>query len=472
MFEFLQKPPSKYPGKSGGSKSTSNGPKSSNSKQIKFTNMAMDNGYSDNNGPHDIVVLYGTQKGTAKHFAETLSKRLSTTHCIAHIVVRNMRDFDAEDLEKESIVLFVVSTYENGGPPVDAQYFMKWIVEAPSDCRVHDSFLRNVRFGVFGLGNSLYDENYNRVSKTLYQNLLLLGAVPLIPLGLGDANVSREDQGDLTLDFKMWSDRIYNHIDRALNDATYPRNMVSQRSERKQSQNIKNGKNRSSNRNPNRSSKPIKFRNGVDRIGSKRSVPNKGDDDEHGLADLEDIGNLMSAMNVASKQKTDKMVDGTNDDDDVKEENKTSLETPSDIAVDPLPEMVTDRIRDSLSKQGYKVIGSHSGVKLCRWTKSMLRGRGGCYKNTFYGIKSYQCMEMTPSLACANKCVFCWRHHTNPVGKSWKWVMDEPEFILEKAMAHHKQMVKAMKGVPGVLPERLQEAQSRIRHCALSLVVC
>jgi tRNA wybutosine-synthesizing protein 1 len=40
-----------------------------------------------------------------------------------------------------------------------------------------------------------------------------------------------------------------------------------------------------------------------------------------------------------------------------------------------------------------------------------VRGQGGCYKHTFYGITSYQCMEMTPSLACANKCVFCWRHH-------------------------------------------------------------
>ena len=58
--------------------------------------------------------------------------------------------------------------------------------------------------------------------------------------------------------------------------------------------------------------------------------------------------------------------------------------------------------------------GSHSGVKLCRWTKSMLRGRGGCYKHAFYGIESHRCMEATPSLACANKCVFCWRHHTNP----------------------------------------------------------
>ncbi len=33
----------------------------------------------------------------------------------------------------------------------------------------------------------------------------------------------------------------------------------------------------------------------------------------------------------------------------------------------------------------------------------MLRGRGGCYKHTFYGIESHRCMETTPSLACANK---------------------------------------------------------------------
>ncbi|XP_010783447.1 S-adenosyl-L-methionine-dependent tRNA 4-demethylwyosine synthase-like [Notothenia coriiceps] len=73
-------------------------------------------------------------------------------------------------------------------------------------------------------------------------------------------------------------------------------------------------------------------------------------------------------------------------------------------------EMITPALREALTKQGYKLIGSHSGVKLCRWTKSMLRGRGGCYKHTFYGIESHRCMETTPSLACANKCVFCWRY--------------------------------------------------------------
>ena len=32
-------------------------------------------------------------------------------------------------------------------------------------------------------------------------------------------------------------------------------------------------------------------------------------------------------------------------------------------------EMITPMLRESLEKQGYRLIGSHSGVKLCRWTK-------------------------------------------------------------------------------------------------------
>ena len=34
-----------------------------------------------------------------------------------------------------------------------------------------------------------------------------------------------------------------------------------------------------------------------------------------------------------------------------------------------LKEMITVPLRKALEKQGYKLIGSHSGVKLCRWTK-------------------------------------------------------------------------------------------------------
>ena len=132
-------------------------------------------------------------------------------------------------------------------------------------------------------------------------------------------------------------------------------------------------------------------------------------------------------------------------------------------------EMLTSRQRKQLEKEGYKIIGSHSAVKLCRWTKHHTRGRGGCYKHTFYGISSMNCMEATPSLACANKCVFCWRHHKNPVGTSWKWDMDPADEIVREAVALHTNLIKQLKGVPGVTPETHKEAMT-VKHCALSLV--
>ena len=95
---------------------------------------------------------------------------------------------------------------------------------------------------------------------------------------------------------------------------------------------------------------------------------------EPDVMDLEDIGNAMQASTASSgKSRFPK-------------------------------EMVTPKQAVALKKEGYRIIGTHSAVKLCRWTKHQLRGRGGCYKHSFYGITSYQCMEATPSLACANKC--------------------------------------------------------------------
>ncbi|KAI8894754.1 hypothetical protein BC833DRAFT_530218 [Globomyces pollinis-pini] len=156
---------------------------------------------------------------------------------------------------------------------------------------------------------------------------------------------------------------------------------------------------------------------------------------ENELMDIEDMGNAMKPTAQSNKKK----------------------------------EMVTPKLRQSLEKQKYKIVGTHSGVKVCRWTKSMLRGRGGCYKHSFYGIESHRCMETTPSLACANRCVFCWRSHTNPVGTTWKWKMDDYKDIVAGAMEGHYKMINELKGVPGVKPERFKEAM-QIRHCALSLV--
>ncbi|KAK0875542.1 Fe-S oxidoreductase [Friedmanniomyces endolithicus] len=145
---------------------------------------------------------------------------------------------------------------------------------------------------------------------------------------------------------------------------------------------------------------------------------------------------------------------------------------PSSKTIAPPPKAmvpVNSPTYNSLPKQGYTIVGSHSGVKICRWTKSALRGRGSCYKYSFYGIASHLCMEATPSLSCSNKCVFCWRHGTNPVGTTWRWTVDPPDLVFAGMKEGHYKKIKMMRGVPGVRAERFAEAM-RIRHCALSLV--
>ncbi len=175
------------------------------------------------------------------------------------------------------------------------------------------------------------------------------------------------------------------------------------------------------------------------------------------LKDLEDIG---SSLTKPDSDALELEVDFTT-------YNKKARTEPATVIKEMVPK--NSPTYASLTKQGYSIVGSHSGVKICRWTKSALRGRGSCYKYSFYGIASHQCMETTPSLSCSNKCVFCWRHGTNPVGTTWRWIVDPPEMIFEGVKAGHYQKIKMMRGVPGVRAERFAEAM-RIRHCALSLV--
>ncbi|KAH0486794.1 MAG: hypothetical protein KVP17_003409 [Porospora cf. gigantea B] len=168
----------------------------------------------------------------------------------------------------------------------------------------------------------------------------------------------------------------------------------------------------------------------------------------------------------------ERLLDLLPDEEDAESDPSVSAEcSDEDVedVLDDLRPMVSARHGAALAKQGYKVVGSHSAVKLCRWTKSQLRGRGGCYKHTFYGIDSSRCMEATPSLACANKCIFCWRHHKNPVGTSWSWKQDPADEIVNGSIAAHQRLVKELKGMVGVISSRFEKA-TEVGHCALSLV--
>lgn len=205
--------------------------------------------------------------------------------------------------------------------------------------------------------------------------------------------------------------------------------------------------------------------------GLGEGVPGSGDPAESG--DEDDLEQDEDEEVMTTKPRRKIKMARTGDLEDMKAPIPVDFTTPSSksATLQAPKEMVpkASPTYTNLTKQGYTIVGSHSGVKICRWTKSALRGRGSCYKFSFYGISSHLCMEATPSLSCSNKCVFCWRHGTNPVGTTWRWQVDPPEMIFNGMKEGHYQKIKMMRGVPGVRSERFSEAM-RIRHCALSLV--
>ncbi|MBI2139048.1 4-demethylwyosine synthase TYW1, partial [Candidatus Woesearchaeota archaeon] len=142
--------------------------------------------------------------------------------------------------------------------------------------------------------------------------------------------------------------------------------------------------------------------------------------------------------------------------------------TKSILTAEPAKAQLTDSSKKSLVDQQYRIIGNHSAVKTCGWTKNMIRGKGGCYKLKFYGIMSSQCMQMTTSISCANRCTFCWRDYKAPVSTEWKWAVDEPDMIYEESVKAHHNLLAGFGGSP-TRNDVVFRSSKEIRHVALSL---
>ena len=130
--------------------------------------------------------------------------------------------------------------------------------------------------------------------------------------------------------------------------------------------------------------------------------------------------------------------------------------------------MITTKQKEELVKQQYRLVGHHSAVKVCGWTKNHIRGKGICYKYKFYGIRSHQCLQMTTSLFCANRCKICWRGEKAPVAKNWFGEIDSPSYVIENAIKEHKQLIVGFFGSDTSDKDLLNEAQN-VKHVALSL---
>jgi len=129
----------------------------------------------------------------------------------------------------------------------------------------------------------------------------------------------------------------------------------------------------------------------------------------------------------------------------------------SPLAQPGMRSAVDSEKREVLERQGYRIVGEHSGVKLCHWTKASLTKGVGCYKQTFYGIESHRCLQMTPAVdACNLACQFCWR--TQEWGSDSLLVADDPSFIVDESIRGQRELLSGFKGNPNVSPDRFLEA--------------
>jgi len=118
------------------------------------------------------------------------------------------------------------------------------------------------------------------------------------------------------------------------------------------------------------------------------------------------------------------------------------------------------KIKDALKKQHYSVVGEHSAVQICRWTKHSLLDEGFCYKQKFYGIKSHLCCQMSPAVMwCPNKCLHCWRAIELTLGDKIKGKTDSPTEIIEKCMQAQKKLLTGFKSNKKINLEKFKEAQ-------------
>ena len=134
---------------------------------------------------------------------------------------------------------------------------------------------------------------------------------------------------------------------------------------------------------------------------------------------------------------------------------------------------VPDEIIHMLQRQKYHLVGNHSAVKRCRWLYNSIVQDRTCYKQKFYGIKSHQCLQMTPSVFhCTMSCVFCWRAQSGDHDLRWdetklpEW--DDPETIIDGCIREQKRILTGYKATPNADQKKRLEALTP-KHAAISL---
>jgi sulfite reductase alpha subunit-like flavoprotein len=154
----------------------------------------------------NLIIVYGSQTGTAQDLAERVWRRAKHTH--HHTEHTELCSFDQLDLNKllsdRTRLVCVCSTTGQGDVPDNMLGFWRNIMRK----QIPANFLAHLEFACIGLGDSSYDK-YNFVAKKLHKRLLQLGGKSLVDLCLCDEQSARGVEGA----FSNWSESFWQLLD-------------------------------------------------------------------------------------------------------------------------------------------------------------------------------------------------------------------------------------------------------------------
>eukprot|EP00771_Trimastix_marina_P001054 gnl/Trimastix_PCT/2098.p1 GENE.gnl/Trimastix_PCT/2098~~gnl/Trimastix_PCT/2098.p1 ORF type:complete len:884 (-),score=265.28 gnl/Trimastix_PCT/2098:111-2762(-) len=130
-------------------------------------------------GAARILVLYGSQTGSAKAVATRIAQQVRR-QANARVDLMEMNRFPVDSLVEERFVILVTSTFWESFPE-NALEFWSML----SNGHYPRNFLRGVNYTVFGLGDSLF-EHFDYAARKLDTRLHSLGGHRFLRLGEGD----------------------------------------------------------------------------------------------------------------------------------------------------------------------------------------------------------------------------------------------------------------------------------------------
>lgn len=152
-----------------------------------------------------VLILYGSNAGTCKAFAEEIQSNASDYGLNPE--TRTLDDA-TEHVPRDCPIVVISPSYE-GKPADNAKKFVTWL-EAHSKDR---SKMYGVKYTVFGVGNSEWSSTFHRIPKLIDESMRQMGAQTFYRTGLADVNL------DLVGTWEDWLEGLWKVL-RSSNNVT------------------------------------------------------------------------------------------------------------------------------------------------------------------------------------------------------------------------------------------------------------